>query len=66
MTALAVESTPQRQTAGAAEITPQRQTTRAVEITPRHVVDDEIELVDDLDEVAGNEVMRGCGNDNPY
>ncbi|MEL3944521.1 hypothetical protein [Streptomyces sp. LNU-CPARS28] len=27
---------------------------------------EEIEFVDDLDEVAGNEVMRGCGNDNPY
>ncbi|WKK26585.1 hypothetical protein QZH56_13900 [Streptomyces olivoreticuli] len=37
-----------------------------VEITTRQDVDDEIELIDDLDTVAGNEVMRGCGNDNPY
>jgi hypothetical protein len=38
----------------------------AVEITTRPDVDEEIEFVDDLDAVAGNEVMRGCGNDNPY
>ncbi|MBI0374712.1 hypothetical protein JBE27_00080 [Streptomyces albiflaviniger] len=65
MTALAVESTPRSQT-GTVGITPQRRTARAVEITPRQEVNDEIELVDDLDEIAGNEVMRGCGNDNPY
>ncbi|MDN3056162.1 hypothetical protein PH213_16740 [Streptomyces sp. SRF1] len=65
MTALAVESTPRRQT-GTVGITQQRRTVLAVEITPRHVVDDEIEFVDDLDELAGSEVMRGCGNDNPY
>ncbi|MEV8055131.1 hypothetical protein AB0P37_01040 [Streptomyces antimycoticus] len=38
----------------------------AVEITPRPVVVDDVEFVDELDTVAGNEVMRGCGNDNPY
>ncbi|MEV0410334.1 hypothetical protein ACWGCK_09635 [Streptomyces virginiae] len=38
----------------------------AVQITKRPAVDDEIEFVDDLDAVAGNEVMRGCGEDNPY
>ncbi|MFG2528303.1 hypothetical protein [Streptomyces sp. NPDC048516] len=37
-----------------------------VQIIGRPEVDDEIELVDDLDSLAGNEVMRGCGNDNPY
>ncbi|MFG3118718.1 hypothetical protein ACGF4C_30645 [Streptomyces sp. NPDC048197] len=41
-------------------------TALAVEITPRPEVDDDLEFVDNLDEVAGNEVMRGCGNDNPY
>ncbi|MDI3422944.1 hypothetical protein [Streptomyces luteolus] len=38
----------------------------AVEIIPRPEVDDEFDVVEDLDTVAGNEVMRGCGNDNPY
>ncbi|WP_187645477.1 hypothetical protein [Streptomyces sp. TRM49041] len=38
----------------------------AVQITTRPDVEDEIEFVDDLDAVAGNEVMRGCGEDNPY
>ncbi|MFC5246501.1 hypothetical protein [Streptomyces nigrescens] len=37
-----------------------------VNITTRPAVDDEIEFVDDLDSLAGNEAMRGCGNDNPY
>ncbi|MFF3178120.1 hypothetical protein ACFVQ0_36495 [Streptomyces sp. NPDC057900] len=37
-----------------------------VNITTGPAVVDEIELVDDLDSLAGNEVMRGCGNDNPY
>ncbi|MEV5567617.1 hypothetical protein AB0L54_32895 [Streptomyces sp. NPDC052196] len=37
----------------------------AVEITTRTAADeDEIEFVDDLDAIAGNETMRGCGNDN--
>ncbi|MEV0413974.1 hypothetical protein AB0I68_24975 [Streptomyces sp. NPDC050448] len=38
----------------------------AVQITKRPAVDEEIEFVADLDAVAGNEVMRGCGEDNPY
>lgn len=39
----------------------------AVEITTETTaVEDDIEFVDDLDALAGNEVMRGCGNDNPY
>ncbi|WP_181861148.1 hypothetical protein [Streptomyces diacarni] len=37
-----------------------------VETTTRPDADDEIEFVDNLDTVAGNEVMRGCGDDNPY
>jgi len=37
----------------------------AVEITVRPDVEDEVEVVD-LDAVAGGDVMRGCGNDNPY
>lgn len=39
----------------------------AVEIiTTPTAVEDEFEFVEDLDTLAGNEVMRGCGNDNPY
>ncbi|WKU45954.1 hypothetical protein Q3V23_18875 [Streptomyces sp. VNUA116] len=39
----------------------------AVEITTAPTaIEDDIEFVDDLDNLAGNEVMRGCGNDNPY
>ncbi|HZF90453.1 hypothetical protein [Streptomyces sp.] len=38
----------------------------AVTITNRPDVEDEIEFVEDLDALAGNEVMRGCGEDNPY
>jgi hypothetical protein len=38
----------------------------AVEISKRPETVDEIEFVDDLDSIAGNETMRGCGNDNPY
>ncbi|MFE9330453.1 hypothetical protein [Streptomyces sp. NPDC006925] len=41
-------------------------TALTVELTPRDEIDDDIEYVDDLDHVAGNEVMRGCGEDNPY
>ncbi|MEV7501750.1 hypothetical protein [Streptomyces sp. NPDC093018] len=37
-----------------------------VQINSRPEAVDEVELVDDLDTLAGNEVMRGCGNDNPY
>ncbi|MEU7045424.1 hypothetical protein AB0A77_30815 [Streptomyces varsoviensis] len=41
-----------------------------VEITERPLTEaaseDGVEFVDDLDTLAGNEVMRGCGNDNPY
>ncbi|MEW2634676.1 hypothetical protein AB0903_24295 [Streptomyces sp. NPDC048389] len=28
--------------------------------------DDEIEVVEDLDAIAGTDVMLGCGNDNPF
>ncbi|MER5783723.1 hypothetical protein ABT104_18670 [Streptomyces mobaraensis] len=39
----------------------------AVEITTTPAaVEDDIEFVEDLDNLAGNEIMRGCGNDNPY
>ncbi|MEU1674111.1 hypothetical protein ABZ752_19085 [Streptomyces roseifaciens] len=38
----------------------------AVEITTRPAAEDDIEFVDDLDDLAGREVMMGCGNDNPY
>ncbi|WP_180931261.1 hypothetical protein [Streptomyces sp. AJS327] len=38
----------------------------SVQLTTRPVNEDEVELVDDLDTIAGNEVMRGCGDDNPY
>lgn len=27
---------------------------------------DEIEILDDLDDIAGTHVMLGCGDDNPY
>ncbi|MEU6822783.1 hypothetical protein ABZ921_19325 [Streptomyces atriruber] len=38
-----------------------------VKITSRPEADVEgIEFLDDLDAVAGNEIMRGCGDDNPY
>jgi hypothetical protein len=40
-------------------------TATAVEITVRPDVEDEVEVVD-LDAVAGSDVMRGCGDDNPY
>lgn len=39
----------------------------AVEITPGpHAEEEEIEIIDDLDALAGTEIMLGCGNDNPY
>ncbi|MFI2260607.1 hypothetical protein [Streptomyces tubercidicus] len=44
----------------------------AVESTPRPTDTDQsadelgLEFVDDLDAIAGAEVMRGCGEDNPY
>ncbi|MEV0776331.1 hypothetical protein [Streptomyces sp. NPDC050428] len=28
--------------------------------------DDEIEVIDDLDALAGTDVMLGCGEDNPF
>ncbi|MFZ3562901.1 hypothetical protein ACOKM5_44000 [Streptomyces sp. BH097] len=39
-----------------------------VEITerPADTSEPDIEFVDDLDTLAGGNVMRGCGNDNPY
>ncbi|MFC8349761.1 hypothetical protein [Streptomyces sp. NPDC057280] len=40
-------------------------TATAVEITVRPDVEVEVEVVD-LDAVAGGDVMRGCGDDNPY
>ncbi|WP_267965053.1 hypothetical protein [Streptomyces fulvoviolaceus] len=40
-------------------------TATAVKITVRPTDEDEVEFVD-LDEVAGSDVMRGCGDDNPY
>ncbi|MFK0116674.1 hypothetical protein [Streptomyces sp. NPDC090994] len=40
-------------------------TATAVEITVRPAPEDECEFVD-LDEIAGGDVMRGCGDDNPY
>ncbi|MFI6874953.1 hypothetical protein ACIBL6_16110 [Streptomyces sp. NPDC050400] len=36
---------------------------------PEHAEDDDVEAVEfvnDLDTVVGGEVMRGCGNDDPY
>ncbi|WP_405676188.1 hypothetical protein OG292_15600 [Streptomyces sp. NBC_01511] len=36
-----------------------------VEINPQ-AADDEIEVVEDLDALAGTDVMLGCGNDNPF
>jgi hypothetical protein len=27
---------------------------------------DEIDVLDDLDDIASTEVMLGCGDDNPY
>ncbi|MFF4254986.1 hypothetical protein ACFY1L_27640 [Streptomyces sp. NPDC001663] len=41
-------------------------TATAVEITVGLLAEDEIEFVEDLDDVAGGDVMRGCGDDNPY
>ncbi|MEB8338035.1 hypothetical protein [Streptomyces endophyticus] len=50
----------------------------AVEITERPAEKDkekgqgmskevaDVEFVDDLDILAGGDVMRGCGDDNPY
>ncbi|MFE4665460.1 hypothetical protein ACFRI7_06000 [Streptomyces sp. NPDC056716] len=40
-------------------------TATSVEITVRPDDEDEIEFVD-LDDIASGDVMRGCGNDNPY
>lgn len=37
-----------------------------VEITGRTDVEDDVEFVEDLDGLAGTEVMRGYGNDNPW
>lgn len=40
-------------------------TATAVEITVQPAAEDEVEVVD-LDAVASSDVMRGCGDDNPY
>jgi hypothetical protein len=41
-------------------------TATEVEIAVRLHAEDEVEFVEDLDEVAGGDVLRGCGDDNPY
>jgi hypothetical protein len=27
---------------------------------------EDVEVIDDLDEIASTEIMLGCGDDNPY
>lgn len=37
-----------------------------VEITTTAPAEEEIEIIGDLDDIAGTEPMLGCNDDNPY